>query len=249
MNLKTLPLAFAILAVFAVHSAAGQVKESAGSNIKEGVGGTWKGPKINLISGIIKPKQTPKQAGRRVYKGLPPRPAPSVETGDVKFMSNGDSGVAKTLADSFGRDPAEKAALAEAFNQIKQGYDTEAAKEGKSNDLAAAMMFFIAANLTAFHQSDLPTDEAGESLYQSLRTSMSTTPEFTKLSNTEKQQMHDWLVCMGGFVIAGHMEAKQSGDQDSLTNFTQIADQSMLIVLGVGAGKLQFGPTGLEPVQ
>ncbi|MBC7898865.1 MAG: hypothetical protein H7070_02330, partial [Saprospiraceae bacterium] len=175
-------------------------------------------------------------------------PAEPVHSGTIKFKPAGDSGVAAALADAFGRDSVEKAALAQAFSQIKQGYDTEVAKEGKSNDLAAAMTFFIAANLTAFHQSELPSDEAGESLYKLLSGSMPGTPEFAKLSNSEKQQMHDWLVCMGGFVIAGYMEAKQSGDQASLSNFSQIADQSMRIVLGIEAGKLQFGPNGLTAV-
>lgn len=247
MNLKPSSILIAIFAVSILHpvNLTAQARESGSSTIKEGVGRTWKGPKINLLAGILKPKQAPKQSGGRVYRKLPARAAPAVETAAVTFKPVGDSGVAKDLADTFGGDPAEKAALLEAFNQIKQGYDTEVAKEGKSNDLAAAMTFFIAANVTAFHQSEMPSDAASESLYESLRSSMPTTPEFAKLSNTEKQQMHDWLVCMGGFVIAGYLEAKQSADTEGLGNFTQIADQSMRVALGVEVGKLQFGPTGL----
>ncbi len=249
MNCKTLLATLIVLALLPVHLVFSQVRESGSASIREGVGKTWKGPKTNLLSGILKSKQPPKQAAGRVYKRLPSRPALPVDTPAVTFKPVGDSGVAKSLADAFGRDPAEKAALADAFFKIKQGYDTEVAKEGKSDDLAAAMTFFIAANITAFHRSEMPTDAAGESLYNSLRTSMSTTPEFAKMSNTEKQQMHDWLVCMGGFVIAGYMEAKQSGDEESLSNFSQIADQSMVLVLGIEAAKLQFGPNGLTAIE
>jgi len=108
----------------------------------------------------------------------------------VKFTPAGDSGVAKTLADAFGRNDQEKAALTEAFGQIKQGYEAAVEKEGKANDLAAAMTFFISVNVAAYHQTDIPSDEASESLYQSLRETMNGSNEFGRLSNPEKQRSH-----------------------------------------------------------
>jgi len=164
------------------------------------------------------------------------RPRPEV----VKFTPAGDSGVAETLAAAFGRTDGEKAALAEAFRQIKQGYEAGVAGEGKSNNLAAAMTFFITANVAAYHRADMPSDEAGEALFKSLVETMSAAPELARLSNAEKQQMHDWLVCMAGFVMTGYADAKQNNDQEGLKNFGELADYSMRLVLGVEVGRMSF---------
>ncbi len=130
--------------------------------------------------------------------------------------------------------------MRELFKQLKQGYETEVAKEGKSNNLAAAMTFFIASNVVAYHNSEMPSDEATEEFYNSIRDVMAATPEIARLTNAEKQQTHDWLVYMGGFVLLGHMNAKNTGDAKSLADYKSVADQSMRLVLGVG-------PTDFSP--
>ena len=76
----------------------------------------------------------------------------------LKFTPAGDSGVMKALADALGDTPQERAGLVQAFTQLKQGYEAEVAREGKSNNLAAAMAFFIAANVMAYQQTDMPSD-------------------------------------------------------------------------------------------
>ena len=62
---------------------------------------------------------------------------------------NGFNGLGKVQA--FGSSAEQRASLVQAFTQIKQGYEAEVAKEGKSNNLAAAMTFFIAANVVTYH--------------------------------------------------------------------------------------------------
>lgn len=191
---------------------------------------TWKGPDASLLTSLLRNREKSKTPGA----------AAKPSAAAVKFTPSGDAGVEKALADAFGRTDEERAAVAEAFRQIKQGYETEVAKEGKSHNLAAAMAFFIAANVAAYHQSELPSDAATETLFQSLQETMAALPAFARLSNAEKQQMHDWLVCMGGFVLTGYTEARQGGDRESLKNFSQLADYSMRLVLGVDVGRLSF---------
>jgi hypothetical protein len=230
MDSRTLPITAVILA-FMLSFNAHAVAQSA-DRLRE----TWKGPDSSLITSILKNREKNRSSNGTAK--------PRLEV--VKFNPVGDSGVAKSLADAFGRTDGEKAALAEAFGQIKQGYEAGVAKEGKSNNLAAAMTFFITANVAAYHQTDLPADEAGENLFQSLQDSMASVPEFARLSNPEKQQMHDWLVCMAGFVMAGYTGAKQDGDKESLKNFSELADYSMRLVLGVELGKLSFTGNNLS---
>ena len=224
MDSRRLPVAALVFALLCCFSA--PVGAQSTDRIRE----TWKGPDAALLTSLLKNRGTNK----------PPNPAAKPRAEVVKFTPAGDSGVAKSLADAFGRTDEERAAVAEAFRRIKQGYEVEVAKEGKSNNLAAAMAFFIAANVAAYHQAELTPDAATEKLFQSLQEKMAGVPAFARLSNPEKQQLHDWLVCMAGFVLTGYTEAKQSGDRESLKSFGALADYSMRLVLGVEVGKLSF---------
>lgn len=224
MNSRTLSNTFAVSAlVLLFHVAAGA---QSADRIRE----TWRGPDASSLATLLKGTEKNRPAGGTAR--------PRVEV--LKFDPAGDSGVAKSLADALGRNAEERGAVAAAFLQIKQAYETEVAREGKSNDLAAAMTFFISANVAAYHRTDTPTDAATENLYKSLQQTMAAAPEFARMSNVEKHQMHDWLVCMGGFVLAGYTDAKQSGDGETLKTFGELADYSMRLVLGVEVGKLSF---------
>lgn len=216
------------------------------ANIKEGLGSTWKGPSSTLINGLLKKKTaggTTSAGGRRTPMRAAPAPAP---TGSVIFRPGSSSGVDQALATAFATTPAEKQGLIELFKQVKLGYETEVAKEGKSNNLAAAMTFFIASNIVAYHRTEMPSDEATENLFVSLRDLMSSTPEISKMTNAEKQQMHDWLVYMGGFVLAGYLDAEQNNNREGLDNFRDIAAASTKIVLGVDVGSLKLTNKGLS---
>jgi hypothetical protein len=223
---RTLRVAAAVLAFLSFFGV------TAGAQSADRVRQTWSGPDPSLMTSILKNRSS----------GGTTRPRPEV----LKFSPAGDSGVAKSLADALGSTEAERAALVEAFGQIKQGYEAEVARQGKSNNLAAAMTFFIGVNVAAYHQADMPSDEAGENLFQSLQETMSGVPAFARLSNAEKQQMHDWLVCMAGFVAAGYMDARQSGNRESLKNIGQLADYSIRLVLGVDVGRLKFAGNNLS---
>jgi hypothetical protein len=203
---------------------------AAGAQSPDSIRETWRGPDASSLAGILKGTEKNQHAGGTAK--------PRVEV--LRFKPAGDSGVAKSLADALGRSVEERAALAAAFLQIKQAYETEVAKEGKSNDLAAAMTFFISANVAAYHRTDTPTDAATESLYKSLQETMAAAPGFARMSDAEKQRTHDWLVCMGGFVLAGYADAQQGGDAGALKTFGELADYSVRLVLGVEVGKLSF---------
>lgn len=197
-----------------------------------GLAKTWKGPDMTLL--------------RKIIAEAPPASAPATKTSAIKFTPTRSSGVSQLLADVFGRNADEKAALAEAFDQIKEGYTAEASKEGKANDLAAAMAFFLAANVSAFHRTDMPSDADGEKLYHSLASSMSSNTAVTSMSNADKERMHDWLVCMAGFVATGYEDAKTSGDKTAMATIAELAKASMKLVLGLDIEKMSIGPGGVK---
>ena len=195
---------------------------------------TWKGPDISAIWESLKEEE------KR------PGPKPQVRNNPMRFTPAADSGVAQSLADAFGSSAEQRAALVQAFTQIKQGYEAEVAKEGKSNNLAAAMTFFIAANVVAYHQTEMPSDADTGKLFESLQPALAKIPAFAALSNAEKQQMHDWLVYMGGFSLTNYMDAKQNGNAQGLATIKDFADYSIRLVLGVEGAKLSLAGSRLN---
>jgi hypothetical protein len=200
----------------------------ANAQASDRIAGTWGNPNSSLITRALRDRKAQRRA-----------PAP-VDLSALKFTPAGDSGVAKVLADALGSDAQQRAALTEGFLQIKQGYEGEVARKGMSNNLAAAFTFFIAANVTAYGQSAEPSDKATEILFSELQGAIASVPEFASMSNLEKQKMHDWLVYMGGFTLAGYAEARQTGDGKSLGTYREFADHSLRLVLGIEASKLSF---------
>jgi hypothetical protein len=124
----------------------------------------------------------------RLAQGRQSRP---VNASVVKFRPVGDSGVMKVLADTLGANTQQKSGLTQVFSQVKQAYEAEVAQKGKSNNLAAAFTFFIAANVMAYHQTDEPSDQATDTLIEQLEDVISSVPEFARMSDAEKQKMHE----------------------------------------------------------
>ncbi|MGB7207331.1 MAG: DUF6683 family protein [Pyrinomonadaceae bacterium] len=216
------------------------------ANIKEGLGSTWKGPSSTLITRLLK-KKTPvatTATGRRTTTREAPVTA-KIPTASVTFRLGANSGVDQALASAFASTPAEKHALLLIFQQVKQAYETEVAKEGKSNNLAAAMTFFIASNVVAYHRTPMPEDDVTEQIFVSLRDIMVSTPEVAKMTNAEKHQMHDWLVYMGGFILLSYADATQKNDRQALDNARLLAGYSMQIALGVDVSTLTITNEGL----
>lgn len=121
------------------------------------------------------------------------------------------------------------------------------AKDGKSNNLAAALTFFLATNAVAYHDLEMPSDDTTDKIFEPLQEAMNSTPEIVQMTNAQKEQMHDWLVCMAGFVLAGYIEAKQTRDKKSLENFRQIAALSSQIV-GVDISRVTITKAGLKTI-
>ena len=184
---------------------------------------TWRGPDVSTLWELLK------DTG-----------AKNARVDVLTFKPSGDSGVTKALADAIGGTPDERAALVQAFAQLKQGYEAEVAREGKSNNLAAAMTFFIAANVMSYHQTEMPSDADIAKLLESMQQAMARIPAFAQMTGPEKQTMHDWLVCMGGFALSNYMDAKQRGDTQGLSTMKQFAGYSMRLVLGIDAKNLKL---------
>jgi hypothetical protein len=188
---------------------------------------TWKGPDGSALQELFKDDASTRPSNAAA----------------VTFKPEADSGVIKALAEALGSTPEEQAALTEAFTQFKQGYEAEAAKAGKSNNLAVTMTFFIVANTVAYHQIEMPSDADTIAMSQALEQKMARIPAFASMSDLEKQRMHEWLLCMAGFALTNYMSAKANNDTQGLATIKQFADYSMRLALGIDAAAITLaGP-------
>ncbi len=158
----------------------------------------------------------------------------------LRFKPVANSGVTKKIADALGTNPQERGALLGVLQEAKKSYEAEAATAGRSNNIAAALTFFLAANSMAYHQTDAPTDSVTDALFEILQQEMSASPDFKSMTAIQKQQMHDWLVVAGGLVLAGYLDAVKTNDEKELADYKELAHGLYKLVLGEGIEKVNL---------
>lgn len=144
------------------------------------------------------------------------------------------------IADTIGTTNEEKTLLTQIFTETKKAYEGEVAPKGRKNNLAAAMTFFIVANLTVYHDVPEPTDTATENLFLALNQMIDETPDMVSVPNKDKQFLHDTFVSFSGLVFATYLEAKQTNNKETLKVAQQLAGGLLQEILKINAAKVRF---------
>ena len=74
----------------------------------------------------------------------------------------------KLIADTVGQDAEQRTLFRQLFADARRGFDAQLAPQGRKNNLAAAMTFFIATTVTIYNDAPEPTEEAQENLFQAI---------------------------------------------------------------------------------
>lgn len=174
-----------------------------------------------------------------------PSPVENTKTA-LNFVPTGDTGFDVELAQMLSQKVDEQEVLLTIFRETKKAYNAEAQKLGRNNDVALATTFFVAACITVYHQSPDPSDEATDALYNSLAEEMLSSPETAKMSNEEKQLASDKLVYLGGLILGGYLISKESGDQQTMEAYRQIAAACFQEFTNLNVAEYEFTATGLK---
>ena len=206
------------------------------------LGQTWKGSAVGAIHSVFAKYKRPARSSappssRSVSKAVTPL-APAKASSPLKFLDPKPSGVPALLADALGRDADEKKTLSDAFDQLLAAYNAEMRKENKANDLAAALTFFIVANVATYTGGQPISDAESEELYHSIASNLEAVPAVAAMSNAEKHRMHDWLAVMSGFIHATYLDSKNRGSSDGLAVSRELAVQSTKLVLGIDIAEM-----------
>lgn len=164
------------------------------------------------------------------------------------FKPDPRSDMMAKLADELGSNATERQQLRQLFTATKQAFEKEVAAKGRSNNLPAAFTFFIASTVTVYRDDPEPSDQAIDNLWDGMSGALSEMPETSNLTDAEKQQLYDMLIAFSGFVLAGYMEAKNTGDADALKIFETLSGELIRTILKTEPEKLRFTKDGLNIV-
>ena len=146
------------------------------------------------------------------------RPDPSLDTG-------------KALADNLGDTPEEKALIKQIYAATKAAYEKEAALKGWQNNIAAGLTLFTVTAMTAYHNAEVPSDEAVNTYYRVMNVALDEIPEFATVANKDKQAFNNMLIGFSGMLLAVYSEGKQNNNADTLATSKKLAGMLIEMVL------------------
>jgi hypothetical protein len=146
----------------------------------------------------------------------------------------------KIIADTVGQDAEQRTLFKQLFVETKKGFDAEMTQQGRKNNLAAAMTFFIATTVTIYNDDPEPSEEATENLFQALSAMYDETPEMTNVPNKDKQFLHDTFVAFSGMPLAFYTEAKEKNDEEMLKLAKVVAGALLLEILKINPNDVRF---------
>ncbi len=218
-------------------------KSAAARDLQRKMGGT-------LIKAVAREKAAARKSSTAV-RTTRARPNPAVPVSNVDesvafFKPDPRSDTMAKLADELGSNPTERQQLRLLFTTTRQVFEKEVAAKGRSNNLPAALTFFIASTVTVYRDDPEPSDRAIDNLWDGMSGALAEMPELSNLTDAEKQQLYDVLVAFSGFVLAGYMEGKNSGDAETLSTFKTLSGELIRSVLKTEPDRLRFGKDGLN---
>lgn len=148
--------------------------------------------------------------------------------------------MAKTISDTLFETAEERAQLKQVIEAINGAYKQEAAAKGWSNNFAAGMTFFLVSMSTVYHDAPEPSDETVKAIYEAVNQSIDAVPDFAKASNKDKTTINDLLVGFSALPLATYVEAKQSGNAESLQTAKALAGEMIKLVLKSDPATLKF---------
>jgi len=227
----------------------GRTVEAAGKSVasrelQRKMGGT-------LVRAVAREKAAPRRvaSGGRPQSARPSAVAPApVDTSAAFFKPDPRADTMAKIADELGTNPTERQQLRQLFTATKTEFEKQVAAKGRSNNLPAAFTLFIASTVTVYRDAPEPSDQATDKLWDGMSGALAEMPEMSNLSDAEKQQLYEMLIAFSGFVLAGYMESKTSGDADTLKVFQTLSGELIRTVLKTDPATLRFSKDGLEIV-
>ena len=173
------------------------------------------------------------------------RPTTQAAEESLRFRPTGTRLLAPKLVDELGKTPAQKEQVSAILNLLFQEFDKQAVKLGKPNDLAFALSYFLAQNATVFRGKPDPKDEQFVELRETVVTLMGQNDGFAKMTDRQKQELHEMLVSYTGLVYLTYQDAKRRGDVENVKAMRQLAGLNLKAITHIDPERIDFTEQGL----
>jgi hypothetical protein len=170
---------------------------------------------------------------------------PKIDEAALRFRPAAEHLLTQKLADQIGHTAAERQLIATLLRGIYQGFDAQAERLGKPNDLALALSFFLAQNTTVFHGAPDPKDEQILDLRQVVLIALRQAGGMGNFTDQQKQELYEVLVGYTGLAYAGYLDSKRRGDQRHVLEFQKIAGSNLTAITHLPPERFEFSDMGL----
>lgn len=166
-------------------------------------------------------------------------PSKSLPKNYGRFRSDLMVNSAKVLSDALGETPEEKRLITGIFTDTKAAFEREAAAKGLKNNISGALTLFIITAAKVYNDKEAD-EEASDVLSDAINTAIDEMPEFSSLTNKQKQGYYDMLIGFSGLLLAGYTESKQNGDAATLNAYTELSGELIKFFLRISPERLQI---------
>lgn len=167
------------------------------------------------------------------------------QTERTQFVSTGQVDYPTRLADLMDLRGQEREVMIEIFRATKTEFERQVAAKGRQNNLSAALVFFLAATVTVYHNEPEPSEAAIDALWDGMEATLREMPQLDRLSDAEKEELYNVLVCTSGMILAFNEIARQNNDPDLLSLSRNVAGTMIRQTLNTNPEKIRFTRTGL----
>jgi hypothetical protein len=168
------------------------------------------------------------------------------DTSELYFNPVAYTGTDFELAKNFTNNKNEQDAFLLIFKTVKTEFEKEAIKDGRENNVALALTFFVVATSVVYHDSPEPSEEAIEKVYQSFADSMVKNGNLSSFSDLDKQIMSEKLVYTSGVVLFGYTLAKQTKDKATLDIYRVLAGLCLRSLMNLDPDKVKIDKNGFS---
>ena len=158
-------------------------------------------------------------------------PPPPVVRNHGVYRPDRSVNTGKALADNLADTPAERALIEQIYAATKAAYEKEAALKGWQNNIAAGLTFFTVTAMTAYHNAEVPSDEAVNTYYKVMNVALDEMPELATVASKDKQAFNNMLIGFSGMLLAVYSEGKQNNDAAELATSKKLAGLLIEMVL------------------
>lgn len=131
------------------------------------------------------------------------------------------------------------------FEGLLKFYNTRSKQQGApANDLARTLSYTIALNYAYAREQEV-SNAGMTAMRAKLRNALLASPDFRKMSEQQKQEMHETLVILSHFVAVGYDQSKEKGDKDSMAAFKKLANFNLQTLLKVDPSRIRLEKDGL----